>query len=59
MGLVKNWYNDIDEVVAFARWYWQGPLLSPRGVAGEIIDYFEQPWHFTPEYEAWKADDEG
>ena len=61
MGIMKPvvgaaWYDDLDEVVAFARWYWAPPYLSPHGVVGEIFDYFEKPWHFTEEYELWKED---
>jgi hypothetical protein len=45
-----HWWDDPDEVVAFARWYWQG-ALNFIGSAGEILDYFEKPWHFDEEYE--------
>ncbi len=59
MGSIENWYDDIGEVVAFARWYWAPPHLSPRGVVGEILDYFEDPRLFTEEWILWKDDTDG
>ncbi len=49
-----HWYDDPDETVAFARWYWDGSL-NARGAAGEILDYFEKPWKFNEEYAGYKA----
>jgi hypothetical protein len=49
------WYEDIDECVAFARWYWQG-TFNYIGTAGEILDFFEKPWHFDEEYAGYKAE---
>jgi len=48
-----HWSDDRDEVVAFARFYWLGSLVSAR----ELIDYFDKPWHWDNEYQGWKADD--
>ena len=50
-----KWYEDRDEVVAFARWFWEG-AYSVRGTVGEILDYFEKPWHWTEEYKTYKED---
>jgi hypothetical protein len=50
-----HWYDDPDEVVDFARWYWVG-AHSVRGVVGEILDYFEKPWKFKEEYAGYKAE---
>ncbi len=50
-----KWYDDRDEVVAFARWYWEG-AYSIRGTVGEILDYFEKPWKFDEEYKTYKED---
>ncbi len=59
MGSIKsNWYDDPDEVVAFARWYWEGTDWM-RGTLGEVFDYFEEPWHFTDDYWIWKEDTDG
>ena len=49
------WYEDIDECVAFARWYWQG-TFNYIGSAREILDFFEKPWKFEEEYGWYKAD---
>ncbi len=58
-SLESNWYDDPEEVVAFARWYWAPPYLYSSGVVGEILDYFEEPWHFTDDYWIWKEDTDG
>jgi hypothetical protein len=47
------WWHDVDEAVAFARWYWQG-ALNFIGSAGEILDFFEKPWKFDEEYQGYK-----
>ena len=48
------WYEDRDEVVLFARWYWAG-TFNAIGATGEILDYFEKPWLFNEEYHRSKA----
>ena len=53
-----EWWNDRDEVVAFARWYWSGPNFGVRGQTTEVIDYFEKPWKWTTEYTEWKGESE-
>jgi hypothetical protein len=52
---LPEWYDDPDNVLAFAQHYWSGPTYSQRGVVKEILDYFEKPWKWTPEYEEWRA----
>ncbi len=47
--------DDRDEVVAFARWFWEGAYNS-IGTTGEILDYFEKPWKFDEEYKIYKED---
>ena len=47
---LHEWWMDHDEVVAFARWYWDG-MYSKSG--RDIIDFFEKPWKWTPEYEGF------
>jgi hypothetical protein len=45
-----KWYNDYDTVVGFAK------ILESAGEiedAKEAILYFEKPWKYDPEYEAW------
>ncbi len=51
-----KWYNDPDEVVAFARWYWEGPDYGVRSSKNEIFDYFEKPWKYDSEYWEWKKE---
>ncbi len=48
------WYEDSSECVTFARWYWDG-TLNAIGTAGEILDFFEKPWKFDPEYDDFLA----
>jgi len=48
-----SWFHNRDEVVAFARWYWQG-TYNAIGTTGEILDYFEKPWLFNEEYAGYK-----
>jgi hypothetical protein len=46
------WWDDPDEVLAFARWYFDG-YSSPR-IKGEIFDVFEKPWHWDEDYQTYK-----
>ena len=57
----RKWWTDHDEVVAFARWYWEGTfnVFGTVGTVGEILDYFEKPWKFNEEYEGYKEDTNG
>lgn len=48
-AFAPKWFDDPDECVAFARWYWKG-ALNFIGSAREILDYFEKPWLFNEEY---------
>ena len=50
-----KWYEDRDEVVAFARWFWEG-TYNAIGTTGEILDYFEKPWKFTSEYTLYREE---
>ncbi len=50
-----QWYEDRDEVVAFARWFWEG-TYNYIGTTGEILDYFEKPWKFTSEYTLYREE---
>ncbi len=56
LGTTHPWYEDVGECVAFARWYWAGPQYAARSVVGEILDFFEKPWKWTPEYAGYKAE---
>ena len=51
----RPWYEDRDEVVSFARYFWEG-TYNAIGTTGEILDYFEKPWHFDEEYALYKED---
>ena len=45
--------GDPEEVVRFARWYFDGAQnISARGV----IDLFDQPWKFNDTYKGYKED---
>jgi hypothetical protein len=47
------WYADPEEVVAFARWYFDGARdISARGV----IDVFDKPWKWNEAYKGYKED---
>ena len=43
------WYDDRDELVGFINWYWEG-MFGSLGVAGEIVDCVEKPWHWDQEH---------
>lgn len=47
-----EWYDDRDEVLAFAR------TLVDRGEITDLdalLYFFEKPWKWTPEHEAYTA----
>jgi hypothetical protein len=45
-----KWYNDYDTVVGFARTLENAGELTD---AREVILYFEKPWKYDTEYDAW------
>lgn len=47
-----DWFEDPEEVVSFARWFFDGATAR----AGEVIDVFEKPWKWDEEYRGWKAE---
>ena len=49
-----RWFEDPDEVVAFARWYYEGSRTHWR----EVVDLFEKPWKWEPEYRGYVAERE-
>lgn len=51
-----KWYDDPDEVVGFARWYFDVSYIRVRN---DLLDYFEKPWKWNDEYEGYKEDDDG
>lgn len=51
----KQWFDDPDEVLAFAHWYFDSGTVLVR----EILYFFEKPWKWTPQYEEWKAGEGG
>jgi hypothetical protein len=47
------WYSDPDELVRFARWYFDGARnITARGV----IDLFDTPWKWNQTYKDWKKE---
>ena len=52
-----NWWDSHRKVVALARW------LEDLGEWGDspsvVIDFFEQPWKWTPEYHRMLAFEAG
>jgi hypothetical protein len=44
------WYGNHDDVVSFARVLVDAEWLD---TSGEVIDYFERPWKWSPEYGVW------
>ena len=48
------WYEDLDEVIAFARWYFVSKV-SPK----TVINVFEKPWKWNSEHDEYVADKEG
>jgi len=49
---VAVWWNDPEEVVAFARWFFMGGGTRPT----QVIDLFEKPWKWNTEYQDYAAD---
>jgi hypothetical protein len=45
----QNWWEDHDELISFARYFFDGP-------GSEIIDFFEKPWKWNSEYQASHAE---
>ena len=52
---VPHWFDDPDEVVAFARWYYDGTSIAR---VSELIAFFEKPWKWEPEHRAYTAEKE-
>lgn len=49
------WWHDVDEIVAFAKWYLDGSGETWRCA----VDIFDEPWVFDEEYRGYKeAQDE-
>jgi hypothetical protein len=53
---IPEWWEDHDELVAYANWY-----FAPVGHASakEVLYFFEKPWKETDNYKAWKSEDNG
>jgi hypothetical protein len=49
-----TWFDDRDEVVAFARWYFDG--YSSVRIKLEIFALFASPWKWNEEYAGYKAE---
>ncbi len=50
----RDWVNDDEEVVAFAR-----DMIAAIFIVGidELQEYYESPWKWHPEHEWWVAND--
>ena len=48
-----SWYEDHATLIQFA-WDHFEPLGD--STAQEVIEFFEKPWKWTPEYETWAAE---
>lgn len=51
-----RWFDDPDEVVAFARWFWDG---KTTGVVREVLAMFETPWKWEASYNVYLEDKNG
>ena len=47
-----EWWEDRSYVTEFGRLLYEADILD---IAPLIMDYFEKPWKWTPEHEAWVA----
>lgn len=45
-----GWFADYSEVVTFGHILAYADALD---TAPEVLEYFDRPWKWTPEYEAW------
>ncbi len=48
------WWHDVDEIVAFVRWYLDGSSETWRCA----VDIFDEPWRFDEEYHGFKEEQE-
>lgn len=57
---MSDWFESASEVLGFARHLvatgrLDGEDRSHRQTAENVLYFFEKPWKWTPEYEAWKV----
>ena len=48
--ILRDWHSDHAELVAFGH-----ALLGEGFSAGDLQRYYEKPWNWTAERQAWKA----
>ncbi len=48
-----HWWEDHDELIGFANWYWDGTANTS---GQEILYFFEKPWKWNTEYQGYKED---
>ncbi len=48
----REWFDDLGEVLAFGRWYFDGSHVS----TADIFYYFEKPWKWNDEYAGYKKE---
>lgn len=53
--MVTKWFESVSEVLDFARTlHASGEFEAADDQIDAVFSYFEKPWKWTKEYEAWK-----
>ena len=47
-----NWWDDPDEVLAFAKWYFDVSHVATT----HILHYFEKPWKWDEKHDGYEED---
>ncbi len=50
----KDWHSDIEEIVAFVKWFLEGSSETWRCAT----DIFDSPWLYEEDYRGFKEDQE-
>jgi hypothetical protein len=49
------WYFDRDNILGLARWLKQEGQWDGAGGIGNLIYYFEKPWKYDSEWDAYQS----
>jgi len=49
------WYFDRDNILGLARWLKQEGQWDGAGGVGNLIYFFEKPWKYDSEWDAYQA----
>ena len=61
--IINAWYASTDEVNRMARdmllgdMFYADDTTEPRGVAHNMLEFFDKPWHWDREHAWWVANE--